>query len=307
MNHRPIPWRAADAAALLQIPGQDSHKYSRGVLGLRTGSSAYPGAAVLGAEAAWRTGIGSVRYIAPRDDSSPPNGLPTPAAAILARRPETVYSKDSAQDRARCDAWLIGSGSNPDTRSLAETEALLQLLAGTAPVVVDAGALGLVSGDRALAHDSPTAPVIITPHLGEFRALWRATGLTPDPDALPGEEAAAILAQELGVTVLLKGSRTIAASPLGCTVVHGPSTPWLATAGTGDVLAGTLGALVATNARRLDQHPDLLMELGATASLLHDAAGRLAAEDPEGRGEGKPITALDVASAIPDAIAIIRD
>lgn len=306
-------WRAADAAALLRVPRPDSHKYSRGVLGLRTGSHAYPGAAVLTAEAAWRTGVGLVRYISPHEQQPPAFGLPSPAAAILTARPETVFSGDEAADRARCDAWLIGSGTDPAMRVFAEQEALKQLLAGDAPVVVDAGALDLVAS-------RPAAPVVITPHLGEFRELWRLSGLGSEAaERLEPSTAAATLARELDVTVLLKGSRTVIASPAGGTLVTGPATPWLATAGTGDVLAGVLGALVATHAREVRKDTGLITELSATAALLHDAAARIAScdedptvaaptADPQCRSTGHriaghPITALDVAEALPQAFA----
>lgn len=315
MSAGPREWRAADAAALLRVPGPDSHKYSRGVLGLRTGSHAYPGAAVLGAEAAWRMGVGLVRYVAPLEEEPAAFGLPSPAAAILSARPETVFSHDSAEDRARCDAWLVGSGTDPAMRGFAEREALEQLLAGEAPVIVDAGALDLVAA-------RPAAPVVVTPHLGEFRALWRQSGFDDEAaERLDPSEAAAILARELGVTVLLKGSRTVAAPPDGQALIHGPATPWLATAGTGDVLAGILGALVATHAHEARADAGLLARLGATAALLHDAAARIAsggepadgepAAEPRHRGAGRriaghPITALDVADALPQAFARLR-
>lgn len=295
-------WRATDAAKLLLAPRPDSHKYSRGVLGLRTGSTAYPGAAVLGAEAAWRTGIGSVRYVSPLGDAPPSHGLPSPAAAILARRPETVFSGDGGEDRARSDAWLIGSGTDPESRSFAEAEALRELLAGSAPVVVDAGALDLVT------QRPPAAPTIITPHRGEFAALWRRLGRRQPYELAEGAQA---LARELDVTVLLKGSRTLAVAPTGFSLVTGPATPWLATAGTGDVLAGVLGALVATHAARsatvFDDDPMLLAKLGATAALLHDLAARIAAADLAAAGDGSPVTALDVASALPTAFGRLRD
>lgn len=326
----PEPWHTAEAAALLSLPGPESHKYSRGVLGLRTGSSSYPGAAVLGAEAAWRTGVGLVRYVTPLDDSPPAFGLPSPAAAILALRPETVFSSDGTEDRSRCDAWLVGSGTDPRARSTAERSALLELLAGPAPLVVDAGALDLVQVART--SGGLNAPVIITPHLGEFRTLWRTAGFGHDTPAVPLPEpplesqpeppqepqpepqqdswaemplparAAEMLASHLGVTVLLKGSRSIAASAAGTLLTYGPATPWLATAGTGDVLAGILGALTATHAAQIREDSELLARLGVTAALLHDTAARIASGDAVERDTGVPITALDVAQALPRAV-----
>lgn len=305
---QPERWQTANAAAMLLAPGPHSHKYSRGVLGLRTGSSLYPGAAVLGAEAAWRTGIGSVRYFSQLDDSPPAFGLPSPAAAVLATRPETVCTFDSAEHRERCNAWVLGSGTEPGARSSSEHRALLELLAGEAPVVLDAGALDLVL----IAHASGQlfAPTILTPHLGEFRWLCQSAGFADTPDSLGA--AASLLASHLGVTVLLKGSITLSASPEGSLFECGPATPWLATAGTGDVLAGMLGALVATHAAAAAKHaagtalfsekPQLLAQLGATAVLLHDCAARIASGDSEATAIGGPITALDVAHAVPQAV-----
>lgn len=287
-------WHAHDAAQMIRLPDATSHKYTRGVLGLRTGSSAYPGAAVLGAEAAWRTGIGLVRFFPQLDDADPHAGLPSPAAAVLAARPETVFAEDHVADRARCDAWLVGSGTSPDTRSLAETHALLELLEGTAPVVADAGALPLLVSARI------TAPTLITPHLGELRSLASSCGLDglSFEDERSRREAALTLASHLGVTVLLKGSVSVAASPTGLVLASGPATPWLATAGTGDVLAGILGALGASYAAAAPVDHDALARLGATAALIHDAAARIAM----GPGAAHPITALDVAHHVARAI-----
>lgn len=294
-------WSAALAAALLVRPDEHSDKYRRGVLGLRTGSAAYPGAAVLGAEAAWRTGVGLVRYVPVIGDAAPGFGLASPAAAVLAARPETVFTSD-AERPVRCDAWVIGSGTDPEQRGFAEVAAIERLFDGSAPVVVDAGALALLSGR----HDPPTAPIIATPHRGEFLALQREAGLSGASGTVDERIAAASsLARALGVAVLLKGSETIVATPGGFVAVAGPATPWLATAGTGDVLAGALGALVATHAEAVRADPELLGPLGATAAVLHDAAARIAAGDGR-RGSGsRPITALDVAHALPEAFAAL--
>jgi len=305
MIPEPAEWRAADAAQLLRVPGPHTHKYSRGVLGVRTGSAAYPGAAVLGVEAAWRTGVGLVRYFSPRDDAAPEFGLPSPAAAVLARRPETVFARSTSSERSRCDAWVIGSGTDPTARSFAEREELRRLLEGDAPVVVDAGALDLVGGG------DTRAPIVVTPHAGEFASLQRASGAT-SAHAAGDAEADRVhsvrgVAQSLGITVLLKGSRTIVASPSGWCGVYGPASAWLATAGTGDVLAGILGALVATNVTEVREDRDALARLGLTAALLHDHAAQLAAHraaHAQDRSDAAgPVIALDVASAVPAAFA----
>ncbi|MFV4914817.1 NAD(P)H-hydrate dehydratase, partial [Microbacterium lacticum] len=135
-----LEWTAEQAAGVLRMPTASDDKYSRGVLGVRTGSDRYPGAAVLGVEAAHRTGLGMVRYL----------GDERPTALVLARRPETVSAD------GRVQAWLIGSGTDASERSVADTAALREVLAGSMPVVVDAGALDLVPG--------AVAPVVVTPH-----------------------------------------------------------------------------------------------------------------------------------------------
>ncbi|WP_353055445.1 ADP/ATP-dependent (S)-NAD(P)H-hydrate dehydratase [Leucobacter sp. CX328] len=286
-------WQPSNAASFLLPPGTHDHKYSRGVLGLRTGSVTYPGAAVLGAEAAWRTGVGLVQFVPQIDANAPKFGLPTPAAAVLAARPETVISR---ADR-KLTAWLIGSGTDPAERSPAETAELLAVLAGSRPVVADAGALELCVRTRLSA--SPKAPLALTPHAGEFAAVWRALGR---PQPADNSEAAAALALALSCTVVLKGPVTLIAAPDGTLLRVGPATPWLATAGTGDVLAGILGALAARHAADITLTGRRFAELAATAALLHDAAARSAAGTSS---QGRPITALDVAEHLPAAIDFI--
>ena len=266
-------------SGLISAPRAGDDKYSRGVVGLRTGSDAYPGAAVLGVEAAWRTGVGMVRYVGP----GRPSGL------VLQRRPETVLGE------GRVQAWVIGSGTDAADRPAAETAALRGILSGSVPVVVDAGALDLAPG--------ATAPLLVTPHAREHDALRERVGLAPvaasDDDARAA--AAAETARVLCGTVLLKGSVTILASPVGDPVRVGPATPWLATAGTGDVLGGVLGALVAGAAAAGPVAAADLGDLGAAGARLHGRAAQLAAEVLGPRGG--PITALDVAAALPRAVA----
>ncbi|MGR4010052.1 ADP-dependent NAD(P)H-hydrate dehydratase [Leucobacter sp. 1207-22] len=286
MNN-PIRWTAQDAAKFLSPPTANDHKYSRGILGLRTGSPAYPGAAVLGAEAAWRTGIGMVQYVPQVDAPMTEFGLPSPAAAVLAARPETVVSQ--ATDKV--SAWLIGSGTNPADRSDAESAAIRAILQGSKPVIADAGALNLC-----VSRLQQEAPLALTPHAGEFAALWRALGQEqPTDDIL----ACVTLAHALGCTIALKGSVTQIASPDGIVISAGPATPWLATAGTGDVLAGIFGALTARHATSITSTGPEFAELAATAAFLHDTAARIAAGPSRA---GRPITALDVAYHLPAAI-----
>ncbi|WP_137845218.1 ADP/ATP-dependent (S)-NAD(P)H-hydrate dehydratase [Microbacterium sp. 2FI] len=267
-------WTIEDAGRVLRVPTAADDKYSRGVLGMRTGSEAYPGAAVLGVEAAWRTGLGMVRYLGPV----------RPTALVLARRPETVTAE------GRVQAWVVGSGTETASRVRAETDTVRGILADTDPVVVDAGALDLAS--------SASAPRILTPHEREHARLRAALGL----GAPRGDRTAAAIetAEATGAVVLVKGAVTVVAAPDGTVILVDAGTPWLATAGTGDVLAGVIGALAAAAAaddRPAD--PASLAALAASGAWLHGRAGVLASH---ARGGG-PITALDVAEALPLAVA----
>jgi NAD(P)H-hydrate repair Nnr-like enzyme with NAD(P)H-hydrate dehydratase domain len=148
-----------------------------------------------------------------------------------------------------------------------------------------------------------TAPIVVTPHAREHARLRAALGLDEaDPDDPQGrEQAAAETASALGGTVLLKGSATVVAAPSGWSATVEAGTPWLATAGTGDVLGGVIGALVAGAAARAEVDAESLAPLAASGAWLHGRAADLASS-AAGPGGG-PITALDVADALPRAVA----
>jgi hydroxyethylthiazole kinase-like uncharacterized protein yjeF len=294
------PFEARDAASFLREPTESDDKYSRGVVGLRTGSSTYPGAAVLGVEAAARAGAGMVRYVGPESVTS----------AVHARRPEVVAGV------GRVQTWVIGSGTDASKRDAAETAALRELLTGSVPVVVDAGALDLV-GPRT---DAPRAPIVVTPHGRELAVMIERLGLSADgaePDA--GAHAARLVARATGAVVLSKGAVTRVATPDGVVREVRAGTPWLATAGTGDVLAGVIGTLIAAGqaaaeASTLDAHSpldlDALADLAAAGAVVHGLAARIAAgrfaDGVETAMPGHPIVALDVAHAIPAAWQALR-
>jgi hydroxyethylthiazole kinase-like uncharacterized protein yjeF len=261
-------FRAEEAAELIAVPLEGDDKYSRGVLGVMTGSAQYPGAAVLGVEAALRTGVGMVRYVGPE----PAKQL------VLARRPEAVSGM------GRVQAWLVGSGTDPASRTEDETRLLREALGQGLPAVLDAGALGLVR--------EATGPVVVTPHYGELSKLLGA-----DKDDIAADPAAwaSRAAKELGVTVLLKGFVTHVAGD-GVLLKARSATPWLATAGSGDALGGVLGALLATHADEIAGDPALLPRLAAAAAVIHGMAGDRASA-------GGPVTVLDLAEALPATIA----
>ena len=280
----PLVWSARDARGLIRVPDASDDKYTHGVLGVVTGSQAYPGAAVLSVEAAARTGVGMVRYI----------GTPESTRLVLERRPEIVIGD------GRVDAYLIGSGIDVSELATdsARREVISSALAQGVPLVVDAGGL-----DELTRSSGASSPIVITPHFRELARLLTRTGLAVEASTIersPGVWAARA-ADYLSLTVLLKGAVThicSAADDRGTRfhAVVTSATSWMATAGTGDVLAGILGALVATHGAAIAADPEVLAPVAATAAYLHAQAGAKASA-------GGPLVSLDVAEAIPSVIA----
>ncbi|MEW1681505.1 NAD(P)H-hydrate dehydratase [Streptomyces sp. NPDC093594] len=260
----------ADVARLLPVPAAESDKYRRGVVGVAAGSARYPGAAVLAVAGALRGGAGAVRYVGPAGE------------AVIARHPETLVSHRGPKHAGRVQAWVVGPGAGDDAATVGE------VLAADVPVLIDADGLrlaevGAVRGRR--------APTLMTPHAGEAAAL-----LGVEREEVEAGRLAAVreLAGRYGATVLLKGSTTLVASAgrggagegAGVVRVNPTGTPWLATAGSGDVLSGLGGSLLAAGLPAMDA--------GSVAAYLHGLAGRFAAE-------GAPVTAEDVAGRIAQA------
>ncbi|KOU25306.1 carbohydrate kinase [Streptomyces sp. WM6368] len=245
----------ADVAGLLPEPTASSDKYRRGVVGIVAGSAQYPGAAVLAVAGALRGGAGAVRYVGPAAD------------AVLARYPETLIGP------GRVQAWVVGPG-------LGEGRAgeVAELLAGDAAVLVDAD--GLRGLDPA-ALRARSAPTLLTPHAGEAAALLGVSRESVEAGRL---DAVRVLAQQYGASVLLKGSTTLVASGAGAVRVNPTGTPWLATAGSGDVLSGLAGSLLAGGLSGADA--------GAVGAYLHGLAARRV---------GGPLLAHQVAEALPAA------
>jgi NAD(P)H-hydrate repair Nnr-like enzyme with NAD(P)H-hydrate dehydratase domain len=237
---------------------------------------------VLGVEAAWRTGVGMVRYL----------GAARAEDLVLARRPETVTAE------GRVQAWVVGSGTDAAHRPASEDTALRRILAAAEPVVLDAGALDLAR--------EGAAPRVITPHARELARVRRDVGLdeTPaDADDVQRTAAARETAERLGAAVLLKGAVTIVATPGGWVGRVSSGSSWLATAGTGDVLAGVIGAVVASAQATGPVGVEELGPLAATGAWLHGRAASLAAAALG--AAGGPITALDVAAALPRTVGAV--
>ena len=272
-------WSARDAKRCIIIPSDIDHKYSRGVLGAITGSAQFPGAAVLSTSAALATGVGMVRF-----HSS--SGL---AHLVLHDAPETVVQPGPVT------AWLAGSGISEkkysDFTTWLRHRWFTVLKAQSVPTVLDAGALYLAG--------TLIQPTLITPHAGELSKLLASRGVTVSSEVIESDPItwAAKASRHLDVTVLLKGSRTVVAYQ--DTVIALPkSSSWLATAGTGDVLGGIIGALVATNYIEILNSPIRLAEVAATGALVHNSAALLASR-------GAPISASQITSEIQSAIRTI--
>ena len=278
---------ATDIASLLPAPGTADHKYTRGVAGIIAGSAQYPGAALLATAAASACGPGMVRYFGPA-------GV---AAAIHVRNPEIVCS-ELAPDAVRVQAWLAGPGIDGDAEQLDRAR---MALASGLPTVVDAGALGLV--DAA----APNAHLVLTPHAGELAALFRRYGGGPDRAAIEASPlAAARLAASLtGAVVLLKGPTTVVAEPAGTVYTQANGSARLATAGSGDTLAGILVALLAMDTTAPGRAPGTApgratepIRLARTAALAAALHGELSRQDPH-----RPLHAGMLAERIPDVWA----
>lgn len=245
-----------DVRALWPQPGPDSHKYTRGVVGIQAGSSAYPGAAILAVEGALALGPGMVRYVGPDEV----------AQQVIARCPEVVIGP------GKVDAWVIGPGLDGEELAAARKRYLQLAEQGfPVPVVLDAGAIPLaaqVAGPQ----------VVLTPHEGEMENLLIAlqqAGRDISAECVNEKDIkrhdihkcparyARIAAQASGAVVVSKGAVDVVCAPDGVMFAQtGPA--WRATAGAGDVLAGLIGAALASGIPPV--------QAAACAAYLHGAA-----------------------------------
>jgi hydroxyethylthiazole kinase-like uncharacterized protein yjeF len=248
-------WQTNDVRDSLPHLRENTDKYARGVLGVIAGSKEFPGAGALVCASALATGVGMIRYLGQASET------------VIGDHPEVVRSI------GRVQAWVIG----PGLVDVSITEEIATAFASEQPIIVDAGALQVLPRGR--------VNTLITPHAGELSSLL---GVERHEIESRNFFYATLAAKRFGVTVLLKGSTTIIASPTGRIAVNPTGTPKLATAGSGDVLAGLIGALAATGLP--------LFEAATVGAWLHGLAGWIM------RGSG----ASDIAATIHEAIASVQ-
>lgn len=259
--------------ASLPRPSLDTHKYRRGHAVVVSGGAARTGAARLAARGALRAGAGLVTVV------SPAEALAENAAhltAVMLRRCDGSSDLAALLADPRFNAVALGPGLGIGAAARALVEAALD---GTRAVVLDADALTSFEGDaKTLAAHARLSSAVLTPHNGEFARLFRGMeGVLEAPSKLERARRAAALTQAV---VVLKGPDTVIAAPDGRAAINENGTPYLATAGAGDVLAGVVAGLMAQGMPPL--------EAAAAGVWLHAEAGArfgpgLIAEDlPEG-------------------------
>ncbi len=315
----------AEVGRFWPVPGPADDKYTQGVVAIRAGSERYPGAGVLSVSAAVAATSGMVRYVG------------SGAGPVLAARPEVVCHP-SVAEAGTAQAWVVGPGAGTGREAIDDIDAVL---AKGRPTLLDADALTCIASHPVLLR-SATAPVLLTPHGGEFDRL---TGGWDRADRL-GElrrYVAGLRERGIEATVLLKGRVTLVDDGETTYAVDAGSS-WAATAGSGDVLSGIAGALLANAAAAgagAASGSPVGAEAGtatgrdrsvawsaAAAAMLHGLAARVAAHRndprPSGRapgagrfaageapgaaqaGPGAPIGASDLLAAVPAAVAAAR-
>ncbi|AWV47304.1 hypothetical protein JK2ML_0373 [Mycobacterium leprae Kyoto-2] len=264
--------QAADVAAYWPVPGVHDDKYTQGVTGVLAGSSTYPGAAVLCTGAAVAATSGMVRYAG------------SAYTQVLAHWPEVIASATPTA-AGRVQSWVVGPGLGIDATA---TAALWFALETDLPVLVDADGLTMLAAHPDLVINR-NAPTVLTPHASEFARL---AGTPPGDDRVG---ACRKLADSFGATVLLKGNVTVIADPGGPVYLNPAGQSWAATAGSGDVLSGMIGALLAAGLPAA--------EAAAAAAFVHARAAALSAADP-GPGD-VPTSASRMVSHIRTALAAL--
>jgi hydroxyethylthiazole kinase-like uncharacterized protein yjeF len=267
-----LGFQAADVAARWPVPGPKDDKYTQGVTGILAGSSTYPGAAILCTGAAVAATSGMVRYAG------------SAAAEVVSHWPEVIATAN-INAAGRVQAWTVGPGIGTEDNG---ATALWFALGTDLPVLVDADALTILALHPDLLA-ARSAPTVLTPHAGEYARL---AGSPPGDDRIAATRR---LADQFGATVLLKGYVTVIAEPGGRVYLNPAGQSWAATAGSGDVLSGMIGALLAAGLPA--------GEAAAAAAFVHARAAGLSAADPGPRPA--PTSASRILAHIRSAVAAL--
>jgi NAD(P)H-hydrate epimerase len=269
---------AADVAAWVPTRAPDAHKWRAAVM-VAAGSPGMTGAAHLAARAAYRAGAGMVRVATPGLEHDP--ALPTEAVGIAV--PAAGWDAMVLDELARVRALVLGPGLGRGAPAVAAVHHLV----ASAPVavLVDGDGLSALGGQAAeiIPRRGADAATVLTPHDGEFARL---AGEPPGPDRIA---AAVGLAGAAGAVVLLKGPTTVVAHPDGRARLNIADDARLATAGTGDVLSGVIGALLAQGVDAFDA--------AAAGAWLHTRAAR--------EGPARGLIASDVVEGLPAALRAV--
>jgi hydroxyethylthiazole kinase-like uncharacterized protein yjeF len=262
-------------------PSEDGHKYARGHAVVVSGPAYSTGAARLGARGALRIGAGLVTVASPRE------ALAVNAAqltAIMVREADDARGLATLLADKRKNAVLIGPGAGVGERT---RQMVLTALGSDAAIVLDADALTTFAESKESLFEAIAArqaPVVLTPHDGEFARLFG--DLVPAPKLERARQAAA----RSGAIVMLKGADTVVAAPDGRTSINATTSPWLATAGSGDVLAGMILGLLAQGMPAFE---------GASAAVwLHGAAAKTF---------GPGLIAEDLPEMLPQVLRNLRE
>ncbi|NND74718.1 MAG: NAD(P)H-hydrate dehydratase [Ilumatobacter sp.] len=269
---------ASDVAGWWPARAVDAHKW-RAAVRIVAGSPGMTGAAALCAAAAARAGAGLVKLSVPGTEAA------VREEVVQQLVGETGWADDVLADISRFGALVVGPGIGRAEGTVADVRTVIA--DATVPVVVDGDALFATAWDAdgaAPLFENRGVGTVLTPHDGEYSLL---TGALPDADRIA---ATRTLARDLGCTVLLKGPATVVADADGSVLVVAHGDQRLATAGTGDVLAGMIGAALAAGAPAV--------RAAAAAAWLHADTAR------SGPAEG--ILAGDLIEALPMALAGIR-
>jgi ADP-dependent NAD(P)H-hydrate dehydratase / NAD(P)H-hydrate epimerase len=266
----------------------DSHKGTYGHVAIVAGSAGRSGAAILSARGALRAGAGLVSVLTDHETA----GI-VDSVSIESMTRAIDWSAGAAEilrELEGRDAMLIGSGLQDDEQSYRRIRELLETV--ILPSVLDAGAISAFAGNAELIAALPSPQRVLTPHPGELARLLSVDVKTIQDDRIAAASAAAT---RTGSIVLLKGSRSIIASPEGEIAINPTGNPGMASGGMGDVLGGIMAALLA---RGCDP-----FEASCAAAFVHGRAGDLLADDAGETG----LAALDLAERLPWAITSLSE